>query len=254
MDDQILSVRPKKGFGFVYQYVSPSGKKYIGKTKTSLKERAGTKNGKGYKGCAAFYAAIQKYGWENFECSILKEVPLEYLDETEVQMILYYDTCNKEKGYNIVCYMMDWLASMNRIKVYSYDKKTGFFVKEYESIAEAERQCDVFHGTIRRTINHPIWNAKGYYWRTEKVDQIIIPQSAQMPHSKKVYMYDSLTGELVRTYSSIREATRETGYNRWTIQEHVSRKHVKRGIKYTFRDFKVDNLFDASSTTISERE
>lgn len=253
MDNQILNVEPKKGYGFVYQYVSPSGKKYIGKTKTSLKERAGRK-ARGYNGCPAFHNAILKYGWENFEVSILAEVPLEYLDETEVQMILYYDTCNKEKGYNIVDFMIDWIAALNRVKVYSYDKETGLFVKEYESIAAAERDFNTFHGAVRRVLNHPTRSMKGRYWRTEKKDKIELPITGIQPHSKKVYMYDSFTGELVHEYSSIREAARKAGYNRWTIQEHVSRKNVKKGVKYTFRDFKVDNLFNVSSTTISTGE
>ena len=58
MDNQTLSIMPKHGFGFIYCYTSPSGKKYIGKTKTSLKTRA-ENNQRGYKGCTAFYNAIQ---------------------------------------------------------------------------------------------------------------------------------------------------------------------------------------------------
>ena len=50
MDNQKLSIKPRNGYGFVYKYTSPSGKIYIGKTKTTLKERA-KNNAKGYKGC-----------------------------------------------------------------------------------------------------------------------------------------------------------------------------------------------------------
>ena len=87
MDDQKLSVKPRNGYGFIYCYTSPSGKKYIGKTKTSLKERA-KNNAKGYKGCPVFYNAIQKYGWENFEVEILEEVPLDVIDDAEVEIKL----------------------------------------------------------------------------------------------------------------------------------------------------------------------
>ena len=65
MDNQKLSIKPHNGYGFVYKYTSPSGKIYIGKTKTTLKERA-KNNGNGYLNCTIFFRAIQKYGFEKF--------------------------------------------------------------------------------------------------------------------------------------------------------------------------------------------
>ena len=44
----------------VYAYTSPSSKKYIGQTCTSLSIRAN--NGEGYKTSPKFYQAIKKYG------------------------------------------------------------------------------------------------------------------------------------------------------------------------------------------------
>lgn len=44
----------------VYVYTSPSSKKYIGQTCTSLSIRAN--NGEGYKTSPKFYQAIKKYG------------------------------------------------------------------------------------------------------------------------------------------------------------------------------------------------
>lgn len=41
-----------------------NGKSYIGQTFQKPEER--WKNGAGYKSCTYFYAAIQKYGWNNF--------------------------------------------------------------------------------------------------------------------------------------------------------------------------------------------
>ena len=114
MDNQKLNVKPRNDYGFIYCYTSPSGKKYIGKTKTSLKERA-KNNAKGYKGCPAFYNAIQKYGWENFEVEILEEVPLDVIDDAEVEYILLYDTSNKEIGYNIVTDRQEFIRIFNQI-------------------------------------------------------------------------------------------------------------------------------------------
>ena len=248
MDNQTLSIIPKHGFGFIYCYTSPSGKKYIGKTKTSLKNRA-ENNQRGYKGCTAFYNAIQKYGWDNFTVEILEELPLEVLTEAETQYIIDMDTTNPEKGYNIVTDYHKFLAAFNRIPVYSYDGKTGKFLERFESVAEAERQMQVYRGSIRRILNDPIHHVRDRLWRTEKFESVEIYANNIQPNIKPIYRYDPQTGEFLQSYASIREAAKITGFDRKTISDQVALK-AKRERKYVFRDFKVDNLYDESSTTI----
>lgn len=250
MDNQKLSVKPRNGYGFIYCYTSPSGKKYIGKTKTSLKERS-KNNAKGYKGCSAFYNAIQKYGWENFEVEILEEVPIDVLDDIEVEYILMYDTSNKEKGYNIVTDRQEFIRIFNQIPVYSYNGETGEFIERFESVAAAERVMGVYRGSIRRILNDPLHHVKGRLWKTEKFNKVEVIKNNNQPTSLTVYIYDAKTGEFLQGFSSVREAARETGYNRSTIQEQLSKNVVKHAKKYIFRYFKVENLFNESSTTIS---
>ena len=58
---------------YIYCYINKiNNKKYIGQTKMSQAERAGHL-GRRYQGCPRFWAAIQKYGWNNFDYQILKE-------------------------------------------------------------------------------------------------------------------------------------------------------------------------------------
>ena len=86
----------------VYIYISPSKKVYIGQTcKDTLYQRAG-KNGQCYKHSVYFYAAIQKYGFDNFISYILKDnLTLEEANYWEQYYIAQYDSTNREKGYNI---------------------------------------------------------------------------------------------------------------------------------------------------------
>lgn len=59
-------------------------------------------DGKGYKHSTHFYAAIQKYGFENFQIEILKNnLTLEEANYWETYYIKLYDSTNREKGYNI---------------------------------------------------------------------------------------------------------------------------------------------------------
>lgn len=46
--------------------------------------------------------AFKKYGLENFDFIVIEETTVELLDEKEKYWITYYDTLNKEKGYNML--------------------------------------------------------------------------------------------------------------------------------------------------------
>lgn len=85
----------------VYCYIFPSGKRYIGQTKTSLAVRAGP-DGSNYSGCIRFWNAIQKYGWHNLKSKILADnLTKEEADILEVKFIDFYDTTNPDFGYNM---------------------------------------------------------------------------------------------------------------------------------------------------------
>ena len=75
---------------------------YIGYTYQEKPEKR-WKNGSSYKQCVYFYHAIQKYGWDNFEHTIIEEGMFteEYANKREDYWINYYDTRNQAKGYNI---------------------------------------------------------------------------------------------------------------------------------------------------------
>ena len=65
-------------------------------------EKRAKQNGKGYEKCTYFWRAIQKYGWENFESSILEsDLTGEEAKNREEFYICSYDSTNREKGYNL---------------------------------------------------------------------------------------------------------------------------------------------------------
>ena len=57
----------------IYMYTFPNGKRYIGKTHTSLKDRQGGINWSGYKHSSVLMKAVKKYGIENIKQEILFE-------------------------------------------------------------------------------------------------------------------------------------------------------------------------------------
>ena len=78
-----------------------NGKIYIGQTCQKPEYRWG-KEGKGYEQCPLFYAAIQKYGWDNFSHDILfTGLTKEEAAQKEIELIAEYKSNQREYGYNI---------------------------------------------------------------------------------------------------------------------------------------------------------
>lgn len=76
---------------------------YIGQTTRTLKERWTQHIYDSNRFKYAFPRAIQKYGADYFIPEVLEEVnDITLLNETEEKWINYYDTRNKDKGYNIM--------------------------------------------------------------------------------------------------------------------------------------------------------
>ena len=77
-----------------------NNKVYIGQTCQEPEKRWGAQ-GSNYKKNPYFWSAIQKYGWENFEHNILeRNLSLEEANEREQYWIKYYNSTNRNKGYN----------------------------------------------------------------------------------------------------------------------------------------------------------
>ncbi len=78
---------------------------YIGQTTLSLNERRyrhEQESLNSYRKTVKFHNALLKYGFDNFLWEVIKEcTSQEELDYYEKYYIQYYDSCNKEKGYNL---------------------------------------------------------------------------------------------------------------------------------------------------------
>ena len=88
---------------YVYQHTNKiNGKRYIGITKQNPESRWGT-DGANYKSSPYFYSAIQKYGWDNFSHEILfNGLTKEEACDKEIELIAYFQTQDKQHGYNIM--------------------------------------------------------------------------------------------------------------------------------------------------------
>lgn len=91
--------------GYIYCHTSPSKKSYIGQTTTSLQHRYN--NGNNYQSSPIFWKAIKKYGWDNFEHTVIEKIEkddkdelIKILNEKEKEYIIKFNTL-VPNGYNI---------------------------------------------------------------------------------------------------------------------------------------------------------
>ena len=175
----------------VYCYTFPNGKKYIGQTKRSIKERAGA-NGYYYQDSPLVYNAIQKYGWDNIQKDILEDnLTLEEANNQEKYYIKLYQTTDENFGYNLTIggdgnYKSDydWLQQL---------WLQGKTVGEIENIT----------GYSKRVVDNAL-NCYGINGSTR------IARSAGRYLAKTIHQYD-MAGKYIQTFSSMGEAERVTG-------------------------------------------
>lgn len=84
----------------LYKHTSPSGKVYIGITSNPTYKRWW--RGKGYRSNPYFTAAINKYGWDTFEHTILRSgLSKEQAEIAEIATIRHYKARDSRYGYNL---------------------------------------------------------------------------------------------------------------------------------------------------------
>lgn len=86
----------------IYMHINKINNKfYIGMTGRKVEQRWGS-NGSNYSTQTHFWNAIQKYGWDNFEHTVLLEqLTKEEACKIEVLLISLFNTQNPNYGYNV---------------------------------------------------------------------------------------------------------------------------------------------------------
>lgn len=214
-NNKIFYQRPERGYGYIYRYIAPSGKSYIGQTINTLAERA--KNiisGIGYKKCSLFWKAIQKYKFTSFKVEILDCVPIEKLNELEKYYIKLFNTL-APNGYNL----STGGGSGKTCEVYVYCAQNGKFLEHYNSISEASlytgvpvtKISSIMSDKTNLHIAHNLTFSKKYIENFE-----IVKRSNYRP----VYVYNS-DGSYKTQFSTIEQTSRELKISTSAIRRHL---------------------------------
>lgn len=234
----------KKKVWCIYKHTNKlNGKGYIGKAIFPPQSRWGI-NGKKYANQPAFSAAINKYGWENFEHTILlTNLTAEEAIETEIRLIAEHNTfCGvaSGNGYNMTRGgegMSGWHHSQTEIERRSGDQSVharpviscidgerfGSATSAAEkyginrsSISAAAKGCEKSAGK-RIWCYSDIWDNMSAEERNNYIQQRLVSNKKGNRHHKSVAVINCLTGD---TYLTIAEAQKASGCN--TIYNAIS--------------------------------
>lgn len=159
----------------IYKFTNLINNKiYIGQTKNSLRKRViahltqAKTNTKSKKHHLQF--AIQKYGYDNFDISIVEVCCYEQLNAREIFWISYYDSTNQSKGYNCTnggdgCSIARQIKQSTRDKISEANKKKWSDAKyrELQSISRIKAHQRNIRPIVQLTYGYElvkIWQYK----------------------------------------------------------------------------------------------
>lgn len=226
----------------VYKLTSPSNKVYIGITNKKDPNKR-WKNGKGYLLLTKegnyrqpyIARAILKYGWENLKREILFEnLTKEEAKLKEIELISFYDSTNKDKGYNIQSGSGGSLGvSPNEstrkklsvsVKISKADSKDNLFrkINQYDldgNLIKTWSNCfDLNEAgfddyTIRKSCERDgFLVTQGFQWRFSDDCKDIGKYYSHFKDERIIYEVNT-NGDVLNQYISRAECSRQIGYH-----------------------------------------
>lgn len=185
---------------------SHNGKVYVGATTKDLDQRKNDHEQKGNTGYGhEFHKAIATFGPEAFRWEqIDNATTLNELSEKERAHIR--DLCSKEQGYNGDC------GGGFKKCVYQYSPE-GNHIETYSSLQNAANAVNATIKDISAACLKKIKSCKGFYWGYTYVDSYVPETDLR---TKSVFRY-SFDGVKLAQYTSVAEASRNTGINKSCI-------------------------------------
>lgn len=204
----------------VYKHTNLINQKvYIGITSDNPNSR--WKNGRGYKNQPYFWSAITKYGWENFKHEILFDnLSEEEACQKEIELISFYNTRDKEFGYNISLGGFSGQAGIKRTeeqknkfrevqrkarnksfdewKICQFDTN-GKLLNIYDYLSVASEQTGILSQTIRSACKKGYGHSKGFIWSYYGVCKTYISKISKLKYGDEILMFDN-EGKLIRSY------------------------------------------------------
>ena len=187
----------------VYEHVNKiNGKKYIGMTKDP--KHRWRSDGYEYRRCTHFWSAIQKYGWDNFEHTIIRK-ELTHMEACELEIKLIAEQETIEKGYNLA-------SGGNGGRVYQ-EHPRGMLGKP-----QTEHQKQVLKEYMSNPETNPMMNGTTVFGKT-------------LPHplSKNVQVTDNKGNS--KRFFTIKECADYFGFSKEGMRRIIMKNKPYKGLK-----------------------
>ncbi len=185
---------PKK-FG-VYKLTNKFNSKiYIGKSNNLYQRMIDHKKAKGSQ---RLYYSIRKHGWNNFEVEILAEFDqvdnLELL-ALETAFIEFYNSLNKQIGYNICLFASDSTGIKRSLEQ----------IENHRQKLLGKKHSEEHKQKIRLSL-------MGKVCSSETREKIAAPQRGSLNHmARKIIQINKLTSQTIKVWNTLKEATISVG-------------------------------------------
>ena len=245
-----------------------NGKVYIGSTHSSFLKRFSTHYTKlksnNHKGHFHLQNAVNKYGIENFEFCILEELENEIL-EKEGYYINYFDSCNREKGYNLIA-----IPNKSPMVNPEISKKVGETIKEKYKKGEMKPNNTVFKkglvpwnkGKSYQSTNHlkvpkKKKGSRGNFSKTLEQNELPIQVFDNKMNFIKEYPNIRLLKEdieFLKKFMILKNKKGRNGYEPYILQKVNIRKSCNHNIIYKGLNFKYNTVANFKSDKLLENQ
>lgn len=228
----------------VYIHEFPNGKVYVGLTSCNIDKRWGN-CGNGYKYQLLMWRAIQKYGWDNIIHDILAvDLTKEEAEQMEVEWIGYYNSTDKEFGYNVreggntSKLSQETKLKMSELRKGKYEgSKNPFYNKQHSEKTKqliSKKAKDRYkNGQIPSMLGKHLSDETKQKIREKhigkKMDEETKLKIKNTRDCKQVVQLNKCNRELIKTHRSMLDASKELGIPVPNIVENCKHKRKSAG-------------------------
>ena len=216
----------------IYKLTSPEGKVYIG---ASMNPKKRWKSGKGYVNCRRMGAAIERFGWENFEKEIVLDgLTKEESELKEVEYIKLYKSNDPEYGYNIDggAHGLGGISDETRALISKANAgENNHFYGKPQPLEQRQAHSEFMKGNDYFKGKHHSEEFKKM--KSEQMKQKYA--NGGNPKCKSV-ICESLDGNIVKEFFSLREAARYLNVSTATMFKYIHRNEERNGMKWRYAD------------------
>lgn len=192
--------------------------------------------------------AFNKYGKDSFKFKVIKECNKEVLIKTEAYYIQSMSpNLNFIQDPVAIIHSNETLLKISATLKEAYTSKriknpisktvhqyniNGFYLKSYESCAEAERILNLPKGKVSKVASGKAFFSQNYRW-SYKFKNKLDDFNKNPNHFKKVYVFDK-NNILVQEWQSVNNVARNLGISQSAMSIRIKKGNYYNGLRYTF--------------------